>query len=169
MLFKLFELLLFPTIFLFLSRLLIKNEYCRAGKRLLLLPISKDRRFVVIVFSVVLYLLGFYIMTNGGNYWYSPIGAGICGGALGLWLQVQYPPELREHGVMSSGHLIEWSRIQSYEWKDIEHLTLRIKSRFRQWKYHRNWKIKVASHKNVRVEQILQQKLFNYKNYATSK
>lgn len=170
--FKLFEFLLFPTVFLLLSRLLTKNEYRQAGKRLLLLPMSKDRKFVVIVFSVVLYLSGFYIMTktgvDDGDYWYSPIGAGICGGALSLWLQIQYPTELREYGVMSSGHLIEWSCIQSHEWQDIEHLTLRIKSKFWKWKYHRKWKVRVAPLASARVEKILQKKLFNNKNYATS-
>ena len=128
---------------------LLKQRYRQAGVQLLVIPMSKFRRFMLIGLSTILIILGFYIQ--------SPlISAGSIGLASSYLIDLFCPEEMRENGIITYGYLIRWSLIQSYEWKSSEELLLKFKRR--NWWYKR-WKIWVPQAKQLQVDQILRSKL----------
>ncbi len=146
---KLAAVLILPIALFVIFVALLKQRYRQAGKQLLVIPMSKFRRFMLIGLSTILIILGFYIQ--------SPL---ISGGSIGLassyLIDLFCPEEMRENGIITYGYLIRWSLIQSYEWKSSEELLLKFKRR--NW-WCKRWKIWVPQAKRVQVDQILQAKL----------
>ncbi len=149
MLIKLAAALILPILLFAIFVTLLKQQYRQAGEQLLVIPMSRFRRFMLIGLSTILIILGLYIQ--------SPL---ISGGSVGLassyLIDLFCPEEVRENGIMTYGYLIRWSLIQSYEWKSSEELLLKFKRR--NWWYKR-WKIWVPQAKRLQVDQILRSKL----------
>lgn len=151
MLIKLVTVSIIPILLLAILIAIFKQQYDQAGEPLLIFPKSKQRWFILLGLGTI------FIITIISTQNALIIG-GLSGVIANLWLQLVCPIELREHGIMISGFLVRWSRIQSYEWQEgqsPEHLLLKFKSR--NWK--KRWKIKISSAKRSQVDQILQDKL----------
>ena len=152
--------LIIPVLLLVILIAYLRQQKRQAGERLLILPISKLRRFTLIALSTALILIGVYVMsyaTELENSFYTGIGGGFCGVASTFWLQLIFPTEFREQGIMFAGSLIRWSRIRSYKWQDSEYLLLK----FKRWNWQKGWKIRVAPAQRSQVEHILREKLID--------
>ena len=155
---KLATALIIPSLLLVILIAHLRQQKRQAGERLLILPISKFRRYTLIALSTALVAIGIYMMSNATepeNSFYSGIGGGLCGVAAAFWLQLIFPTEFREQGIMFAGSLIRWSRIRSYNWQGSEHLLLN----FKRGNWHKGWKIRVFPTQRSQVEHILQEKL----------
>lgn len=145
-----------------------RRQYRQAGNRLLVIPLAKFKRFTYIALSVALLVVGIGIIwsdTDDNSSLYSAIGGGILGYSTTLWMQLLFPMELREHGVIIFGTLIRWSKLKSYQWQNPESLVLKYKPPLG---WQRKQKIKVSPLRQELIERILQEKLSNFKSYETS-
>lgn len=139
---------LFLTLIVFL-----RYNYSKAGERLIILQTSKLRRLVSVGLGNCLIVVGSYV-SSLDTALYSAIGGGLSGGGSVLWLQFFCPIEFRQHGIIFSGTLIRWSRIQSYRWQS-QYLLLIIK----HWGWQSKRKIRVSSPQQSSIEHILQEKI----------
>lgn len=144
-----------------------RRQYRQAGNRLLVIPLSKSKRFTYIALSAALLVIGMAIIwldTDDNSSLYSAIGGGIIGCSTTFWMQLLFPIELREHGVIIFGTLI-WSKVKSYQWQNPRSLVLKYKPALG---WQRKQEIKVSPLKQDLIEKILQSKLSNFKSYGTS-
>lgn len=153
MLIKVVTASIIPILLLATLITIFQQQYRQAGERLLILPKPKTklRWFILLVLSTICIIASFRTQN-------ALIIGGLSGVIVNLWLQFACSIELREHGIMISGFLVRWSRIQSYEWQEgqsPEHLLLKFKSR----NWNKRWKIRISSAKRSQVDQILHDKL----------
>lgn len=156
--------LVFVTLLLLTLAFMFMREYRQAGKRLLVLPMPQSQRFIFIALSVALSIIGFYSMPQETaedlNNLDAAIGGGVLGGGTSFLMELLFPTELRENGIMFSGTLRKWSSIQSYEWQGNQCLFLKFKPR-RWLHWHKKWKIRISPSKQELTEEILQEKFSN--------
>lgn len=163
---KLVAALTLPILLLAIVVFIWTIQYRLAGEVLLTLSKSKNQKLIAITVSIALLVIGIYFMsqdtTENPNNLYIGISSMFCGWAAIFWIQNFLPIELREKGMMISGSLVRWSRIDSYQWQDKQSLLLKLKPWLGNW--YRTGKIRISPGKRELVEEILNEKLSTAKN-----
>lgn len=141
--------LIIPLLLLATLIILVKQQYRQAGEILLVLPKPKWRGFILLGLTVIPIVAS--LRTQNAlliGAWYGITAT--------LWLQLFFPLEFREKGIMISGSFVRWSRIKSYQWQEQDSQRLFLKLETPGWK--RKW-IRISPTKRSQVEHILQEKL----------